>query len=66
MYDFVGFELGLDYTSRKIDLLQDLRTIAAKALVKIKTIDGLKSHPKRQEKMDKDYEYYVKWHTSQQ
>ena len=60
--DFEGFNGGLDYNSRKIDLLQDLRNMAKKALENIKKIDDLSSHPERKRKLDNDYEFYCKWY----
>jgi hypothetical protein len=61
---FEGFNLGLDYNSRKIDLLMELRAMANKALGNIRKINALQNHPKRQEKLDSDYNYYCNWHAS--
>jgi uncharacterized protein (TIGR03435 family) len=61
---FEGFNLGLDYNSRKIDLLMELRAMANKALGNIRRINALQNHPKRQEKLDSDYNYYCNWHAS--
>jgi hypothetical protein len=57
--DFENFNGGLDYNSRKIDLLVELRGKAEKALEVNKKIDKSKENVTREQQLKREYDWYV-------